>query len=40
MLVKTEFISVKDFTQGGIMIPARIEHFKIGNVIKQYLIYI
>lgn len=40
MVVKTEFITVKDYTKGGIRVPAKIEYRKIDNTIKQYLIYL
>jgi hypothetical protein len=38
-LIKVEHVSVKDYTKGGIIIPAKIEHIKTNEGIKQYLIY-
>jgi hypothetical protein len=40
VLVKTEFVTVTDHTQGGIPVPAKIEYRKTGTTIKQYLIYL
>jgi len=40
VVVKSEFITVTDYTQGGIKVPAKIEYRKTGNTIKQYLIYL
>ena len=40
MVVKTEFITITNYCKGGIKVPAKIEHRKIDNVIKQYLIYL